>query len=110
MFPLTALKESPRKSQRREWPRLRPKLECLENRALLSDTVITFDDPLLVNKTLTNQYQAQGVVFTENYRAYLPVVTEAPAGQAQSGTQVASFCRHTPARSSACPGSRGHSR
>ena len=70
--------------------RWRPRVESLEDRCLLSDSVITFDD-LPINATVTNQYQAQGVVFTAVDGIYLPVIDRAPAGQAESGTQVASF-------------------
>jgi len=53
--------------------------------------VITFDDLPAGTHEVSDQYQAEGVVFTG---ASLPSVVPAPAGQAQSGTQVASILEY----------------
>ena len=54
-------------------------------------TVITFDDLPAGTHEVSDQYQAEGVVFTG---ASLPSVVPAPAGQAQSGTHVASILQY----------------
>ena len=98
-LPLTALKGSPRKSQRREWPRLRPQSECLENRALLSDTVITFDDLAAGTHEVSNQYQTQGV-FSRPSRSSRP-----PPGKPNRGPRSpASWQRRPEFVSSLCLG------
>ncbi|MGZ3383119.1 MAG: hypothetical protein ACXVBB_23085 [Isosphaeraceae bacterium] len=44
--------------------RRRPRVEALEERCLLSDTVITFDDLPAGTHEVSDQYRAKGVVFT----------------------------------------------
>ena len=63
----------------------RPVLEGLEDRCLLSNTVIPFDD-LPAGTVLTNQYHSKGVDFIP---PDLPVITAVGAGQANSGANVA---------------------
>ena len=75
--------------------RRQPRVEGLEDRRLLSDTVITFDD-LPAGTPVEHQYVVPphdlGVDFQAgsltNIGKTLPHIEEVSAGQAQSGTQV----------------------
>jgi hypothetical protein len=86
MFTRTRRRDShaARGRRRRFWP-TPASAWLLEERRLLSN-VITFDD-LPVGTTVEHQYHSLGVDFTGR----LPVIAAVPAGQAQSGGQVANI-------------------
>ena len=83
---IVAFGRVPGRPTRATLPRMRrsrrPAVESLEDRRLLSNIVINFDD-LPAGTDLTDQYHARGSIPT------LPPTIIAVGGQAQSGTQVA---------------------